>query len=220
MINVIVSNNMDRNTVPVDEHVTIKSVLESQDINYSVGMISIDGATLKPGDINKTFADMGVTDKCYLSVIVKADNAADCVENVTPAAPAEAKVMIAGSVVTIESAFTPDEINTVKKFRPAALSLFGEENGRKTPTFTVGIANAGNGSVGSAGVSYGVRTSAAGKAMVVMEIPAGIEKVKEWAADMIGVSILKLREVEAALPAVIAEIKGEQKKVADAITML
>ena len=35
-----------------------------------------DSLTLSPGDLDKTFADFGIAEKCYLLNVVKADNAA------------------------------------------------------------------------------------------------------------------------------------------------
>ena len=32
-------------------------------------------STLKPGDLDKTFAEFGIKEKCFLMQIVKADNA-------------------------------------------------------------------------------------------------------------------------------------------------
>lgn len=218
MINVTITTNMGRDYATCDEHSTIKSVLDEKNVNYGVGMISLDGATLRPGDINKTFADMGVTNSCFLSVVVKHDNAADGEEVSAPAAVAA--VQIAASVVTIKSAFTAAELNMVKTFRPEALTIFDTESGHKVPKFTVGVSTVGDGSVGAAGVSYGVRPASDGKAMMVMEIPNGVEDAKEWAADKIGAAILHVRKIEAGLAGVIAEIKGEQDQVKAAITVL
>ena len=218
MINVTITTNMGRDYITCDEHDTVKSALEAKGVNYSVGMISLDGAPLRNGDINKSFAELGTTDSCFLSVIVKHDNAADGEEVSAPAAVAG--VQIAASVVTVKSAFTPEELKMVKKFRPDALTIFDTEGGHKIPKFTIGVSSVGNGSVGTAGLSYGARAAADGKAMMVMEIPEGVDKVKEWAADTIGVAILKVRQIEGALASVIAEIKGEQAQVAAAITVL
>lgn len=76
MIKVRVGHNLDNKTVIVDASRTLKSVLEENEVDYSKGNIHLDGATLKAGDINKTFADFGVTEKCSLIVVVKSDAAA------------------------------------------------------------------------------------------------------------------------------------------------
>lgn len=77
MVQVTVVNNVKRTTKisPVDA--TLKSVLDEAGIDYATGsgVIYLDGSALMPGDINKTFADFGITKSCYLAKIVKADNA-------------------------------------------------------------------------------------------------------------------------------------------------
>lgn len=75
MIKVTIGTNTNRKAVNVDPNRTIKSVLDEQGINYTTGTLHLDGATLQPGEINKTFADFGITDSCYLIAVVKADNA-------------------------------------------------------------------------------------------------------------------------------------------------
>lgn len=75
MVKVIVGNNVKRNTVIVDGSATLRSVLEGNGVDYTKGMTSLDGATLGAGDLDKTFGDFGITEKCYLLNVVKADNA-------------------------------------------------------------------------------------------------------------------------------------------------
>lgn len=80
MIKVIVGNNVKRETVIVDTSTTLRAVLEDAGIDYTRGVMHLDGSSLNPGDINKTFAEMGYTgepnkDKCFLLNVVKADNA-------------------------------------------------------------------------------------------------------------------------------------------------
>ncbi len=76
MIQVIVGNNVKRSTVVVSPEATLRSVLEENNIDYSRGVMHLDGASLNPGDLDKSFADMNITEKCYLLNVVKADNAA------------------------------------------------------------------------------------------------------------------------------------------------
>lgn len=76
MIKVVVGNNVKRDTVIVNEDTTtLRTVLEDAGIEYASGVMHMDGASLKPGDLDKTFADFGITEKCYLLNVVKADNA-------------------------------------------------------------------------------------------------------------------------------------------------
>ena len=75
MIKVTVGNNVKRESVIVDENTTLRAVLEDNGIDYTLGTMHLDGSSLKPGELDKTFADLGITEKCYLLNVVKADNA-------------------------------------------------------------------------------------------------------------------------------------------------
>ncbi len=76
MIKVTVGNNLDRKAVIIDENTTLRACLDDNGIDYTRGVMHMDGATLRPGDLDKTFADFGITEKCFLFNVVKADNAA------------------------------------------------------------------------------------------------------------------------------------------------
>jgi hypothetical protein len=76
MIKVTVGNNVKRDNVIVEAATTLRTVLENAGIDYAGrGVIHLDGASLQPGDLDKTFADFGITEKAYLLQITKADNA-------------------------------------------------------------------------------------------------------------------------------------------------
>lgn len=80
MINVVVGNNVRRESVIVSPTSTLRSALEEGNIDYSNGVMHLDGASVNPGDLNKTFAEFGYDgsegrDKCFLLNVVKADNA-------------------------------------------------------------------------------------------------------------------------------------------------
>ena len=75
MIKITVGNNVKRESVIKDENTTLRAVLEENGIDYSRGSMNLDGAPLQPGDLDKTFAQFGITDKCFLLNVVKADNA-------------------------------------------------------------------------------------------------------------------------------------------------
>lgn len=76
MVQVIVGNNVKRETVVVSPETTLRKVLEENGIDYARGVMHLDGASLNPGDLDKSFATLGITEKCYLLNVVKADNAA------------------------------------------------------------------------------------------------------------------------------------------------
>lgn len=75
MVKVTVGNNVNRKTVIVSENTTLRQVLEDNNVDYSRGTMHLDGSTLNPGELDKTFAEIGITEKCYLLNVVKADNA-------------------------------------------------------------------------------------------------------------------------------------------------
>lgn len=75
MIKAIIGNNVKRETKIIDENVTLRKALEDSGVDYSRGSVTMDGTTLGPGDLDKTFAQHGITEKCYLLQVVKADNA-------------------------------------------------------------------------------------------------------------------------------------------------
>ena len=75
MIKVTVGNNAGRYQDLFSPEDTLRSAFEKFDIDYSRGATHLDGVTMQPGDLDKTFADFGITSKCYLLNIVKTDNA-------------------------------------------------------------------------------------------------------------------------------------------------
>lgn len=75
MIKVTLGNNLKKETVIIDETTTLRTACENAGIDYTRGMMHLDGATLQPGDLDKKFSDFGITEKCFLLNVVKADNA-------------------------------------------------------------------------------------------------------------------------------------------------
>ena len=75
MVKVVVGNNVKRNSVIVESSTTLRAVLEEAGIDYTRGSMHLDGSTLQPGDLDKSFDDFGITEKCFLLNVVKADNA-------------------------------------------------------------------------------------------------------------------------------------------------
>lgn len=76
MIRVTVGNNVNRENVIVNDNTTLRAVLEEQHIDYTRGSLTLDGSTLQAGALDKTFAEYGIKEKCFLMQIVKTDNAA------------------------------------------------------------------------------------------------------------------------------------------------
>ena len=75
MIKVTIGNNTKRETKILSGDMTLRQAFEEAGINYAQGISTLDGYTLGPGDLDKTFAQHGITEKCFLYSIVKTDNA-------------------------------------------------------------------------------------------------------------------------------------------------
>lgn len=75
MIQVVVITPTTRDTKVVDPETSVKSVLDECGVDYANGGVSLDGATLIPGQINQTFSSFGISDKCFLTKVAKQDNA-------------------------------------------------------------------------------------------------------------------------------------------------
>ena len=75
MVKVVIGNNLKRETVILDENTTLRNALEENGVDYARGVIHMDGGSIRAEDLDKTFADFGVKEKCYLFSVTKADNA-------------------------------------------------------------------------------------------------------------------------------------------------
>lgn len=75
MVSVVITNNTNRETVIVPDSQTVRQTLENAGVDYTRGATRMDGSSLGVGDLDKTFAQLGITERCYLSQVVKADNA-------------------------------------------------------------------------------------------------------------------------------------------------
>lgn len=129
-----------------------------------------------------------------------------------------AKILIAGSALVIKSGYSLDEIKTLEKYRPKALTIF-EEDG-KTELFKVGTTK-GDGSIGTFGASFG-RSSADDdkKATITISIPADVTDAKKYAEDTVGVAIVYLNKVEDQIPDALASVEEERAKVRENIVAL
>ena len=75
MIKVTIGSNVKKETKIVNDDMTLRQAFEEVGINYAAGVSTLDGAALGPGDLDKSFAQHGITEKCFLYSVVKADNA-------------------------------------------------------------------------------------------------------------------------------------------------
>lgn len=75
IIRVTIGSNLKRANVNIDDSTTLRNALETNGVDYTTGVTSLDGCPLQPGDLDKSFAQFGITEKCSLTSVVKADNA-------------------------------------------------------------------------------------------------------------------------------------------------
>ena len=203
MIKVYVGNNLNRKAVNVSNDSTLRQVLEENNIDHGVGMTSLDGATLQPGDLDKTFTQMGVTgETCYLLNTAKAVNAAG--------------IKVLAQTAVVASDFTREQIAEVKKYRPKAMAIIDPET--KEEVFTVCLTS-GDGMINGIGAEFGSGKTADGKACISLRIPDG-KDAKEFIEEKVGVAILNLQKVEAQWTGALQEIAEEKAAILDQIEVL
>lgn len=204
MIKVTVGNNLARKSVIVPETSTLREILEANEVNYNTGMTSLDGATLAPGDIDKTFADFGITEKCYLLNVVKADNAAN--------------ISILGEAAVLTSMFQMENLKTILKYKPSALVVQDEET--KEETFRVNIAKSGAGHMNRYGISFSPTPDKNGWAQVTVSLPEEHGNPKDYIEDAYGETILNLKKLENKMFSILGEIEVARKAIRDSIIEL
>ena len=59
MIQVTVGNNLKREKVLVNPNSTLRQVLEDAEVDYSRGVLNLDGSPIEAGGLNRTFAELG-----------------------------------------------------------------------------------------------------------------------------------------------------------------
>jgi len=204
-----VSNGTDGAELTVDSSRTLRSILDEAGLNYSRGLLQYNGAILSKDALDSTIEE--VTDnpnqKQILRVTVKAENAAD-----------EAVAVVNGAAMVITSSATPEQLKTMKKYRPQALKLMEGEGNAKKEVFMVDIAK-GDGCISPLGAIFSERTNKDGKATITIPVPQDVTDVKAWAADTLGVSILHLRKLEKQFAPMLKDVAAEKEAVAAAITV-
>lgn len=75
MITVTLNANGIRKSVMVDEDATLDTFFEENKLNPSVTPVYLDGAPVLGTNQSKTFKELGITDSCIISSIVKTNNA-------------------------------------------------------------------------------------------------------------------------------------------------
>jgi len=203
MIQITLISNNGRKQINVSEDSTIREVLDQQHINYSVGVTQIDGCSLRPGDLDKTFAEHGIEDACYLSVVVKADNAAT--------------VTVLGEAAVVTSALKLDDIKLAKKYRPEALKLYKDEK-KNEELFAIDVTTRSSGSINANGATFSDATNQDGFATITMTVDRG-DDVAAHLMDAIGTGLLRLNKLEEGFGAAIESIHEDEAKIKSFITV-
>ena len=76
MITVTIGNNVKKKDRILEKSATLREAFDLERVDYSRGVSVLDGASLRPGDLDRTFEDFGIKERCFLFNVVKADNAA------------------------------------------------------------------------------------------------------------------------------------------------
>lgn len=129
-----------------------------------------------------------------------------------------AKIIIAGDAMVVESAYTLEEIKTLEKYHPKALTLYDEDG--KTEIFKVGTTQ-GGGNINTYGASFGSYSrNDVKKAVITMEIPYGIDDAVGYVEESIGVSIIHLNKVEAQFAAALADVETKMAIIRSNVTFM
>ena len=224
IVSVTLRNNVVSKTVNVPSNTPLRKIFEDNGVEYTAGVVSLDGASLPAGSMDKSLEELGVTgDHCYLMVTVKADNAAEdesCAEPCTPAPCAQvAKIKIVGNTAHVISSQKLEDIKLLAKYRPNALKLFEGTGSEKKEVFSLFTDGDNGGCIMKNGVMFSNATTAEGNALVTLTAPDGTEDMKAWVEETVGVAILNLKKVETQFADAIAEVKAEKTAVADSITI-
>ena len=207
-----VMNGSDAEIVSAKSTDSIQAVLDKSGVHFSANaLVQANGAFISRSALATTTVEDVVTDPDSTQIItaeIKSQNAVD----------EAARALITGSAMVITSTATPEQIKTMKKYRPNALKLYEGEGANKKLVFEVDIEE-GPGFINRAGAIYSERTDASGKATITLNIPEDVADAKEWAADKLGVSILHLRKLEKQFAPMLTEVAAEKEAVAAAISV-
>lgn len=128
------------------------------------------------------------------------------------------KTTILGSACVITSSVKFDDLKTLAKYKPNALTVWEkDEDGVKTPVFMAAVKEGFEGTVGENGAIFG-KASPEGYAQITMLVnaPKGAD-LKEFVAEQCGTGLLKLAKWEETVPAVIDALNADKAAVLDAI---
>ena len=129
------------------------------------------------------------------------------------------KAVIAGQAIVVSGNVKLADLEKIKKYAPEKLVLMGGEDG-KEPIFGFGIAE-GPGKIGKFGAEFSATPGRDGKATITLMIGEDVqaEDIKQYVADKIGPYIVLANELEAKIPAAVADIDSKMATIMDAIVI-
>ena len=122
--------------------------------------------------------------------------------------------------MVIASSRTLEDIRTLEKYRPRALSLYEtNEDGKKEEVFKVGTTR-GEGSINQYGASFGSESHDDQKlATITMCIPQDTADAVAYAAEKVGCAVMMLNKIEQRFDEVLGEINTEKEAIRANITV-
>jgi len=127
-----------------------------------------------------------------------------------------AKITIAGGSYIIASTISMADLETIKKYRPAALAITDPET--KETLFKVGT---GMGSLNDYGISFGGVSNDEDKlALVTLPIPADVEDARTYVLDKAGLAVANLNKIEEGITAALADIRAQRDAIAEDIDVI
>lgn len=130
-----------------------------------------------------------------------------------------AKIKVVGDVVVVESTQTLEDIKTLEKYNPRALSLYeADEDGKKQQVYRV--ATGCHGSIGKFGATFASAShDERGVATITIPLPAEMDDVKEYVADTYGFSVIKLNKVEEQFAEALTKVDADKAAVLENIEL-
>ena len=127
-----------------------------------------------------------------------------------------AKITIAGGSYVIASEISMADLETVKKYRPAALAITDPET--KETLFKIGT---GANSVNDYGISFGgVSNDEDRLALATLPIPAEVEDARAYVLDTAGLAVVNLNKIEESITSALAGIRAERDAIAENIDVI
>lgn len=131
-----------------------------------------------------------------------------------------ANVKIVGDAVVITSAMKREDLLTIAKYRPEALTLKGGEDNKET-IFRISVNTDGIGDINKYGATFGSESHDDEKlATITVGLACSDGDVKEQVADALGSALINLGKLEETLPAVLGEITESRAGIMDSITIV